>query len=55
MEFVEYLLAFIILVLLWKKPQKESLAFGLLWVCFVADVALWIIASAGSWLPGFTL
>jgi len=51
MEFVEYLLAFIVLILLWKKPQKECLAFGLLWVCIVADIVLYIVATGAGWLP----
>ena len=55
MEFVQYLLAFVVLLLIWKKPQKESLAFLLLWVCLVADIILWILASAESFVPGFTL
>lgn len=55
MEFVEYLLALIALFLVWKKPEKERLAFGILWVCIIADIAIWIVSSAASWLPGFTL
>lgn len=51
MEFVEYLLAFIVLILLWKKPEKESVAFGLLWVCIAADIILFIVATGAGWLP----
>ncbi len=55
MEFLEYLIASFVVFLILFKPQKEKLAFGLLWLCIVLDVALWIIASAASWIPGMTL
>ena len=55
MEFLEYLLAFVVLFFVLFKPQKEKLAFGLLWLCIVADITLWIIGSARGWLPAITL
>lgn len=55
MEFLEYLLAFLAVLLIWLKPQKEKLAFGLLIGAIVLDVVLWVIASAASWVPGVTL
>lgn len=55
MEFVEYLIALIALFLIIQKPQKERLAFSLVWVCIVLDIALWIAASSAGWLPGLTL
>lgn len=55
MEFLEYLLASFVVLLLWFKPQKEKIAFGLLVGAIVFDAILWVIASASSWVPGITL
>lgn len=55
MEFLEYLLALAAVLILWLKPQKEGLAFGLLVGAIALDVVLWIVASAASWVPGITL
>ena len=55
MEFVEYLLVAVVLFLVLFRPQKERLAFGLLWACIALDIVLWIVASAASWLPNMTL
>ena len=55
MEFLEYLLAFIAVLLIWFKPQKERLAFGIIAGVIAFDVVLWLVASAASWVPGFTL
>lgn len=55
MEFLEYLLAFFAVLLLWLKPQREKLAFGLLVGAVALDFVLWIVASASSWVPGVTL
>ena len=55
MEFLEYLLAFLAVLLLWFKPQKEGLAFGLIVGAIALDFVLWMVASASSWVPGITL
>ena len=55
MEFLEYLLAFLAVLLLWFKPQKEGLAFGLIVSAIALDFVLWMVASASSWVPGITL
>jgi len=55
MEFIEYSLALIVVYLLWKKPEKERLAFGLFMVCFLMNAALFIMATAAGWLPNITL
>ncbi len=55
MEFLEYLLVLIAVLLIWRKPQKEGLAFGLLALAVALDFVLWIVASASSWVPGITL
>lgn len=55
MEFVEYLLALVAILLIWLKPQKEGLAFGCLVGAIALDFVLWIVASSSSWVPGLTL
>lgn len=55
MEFLEYLLAFLAVLLLWFKPQKEGLAFSLIVGAIALDFVLWMVASASSWVPGITL
>ncbi|ETD23994.1 MULTISPECIES: hypothetical protein [Helicobacter] len=55
MEFLEYLLAFIAVLLIWFKPQKERLAFGIIAGVIAFDVVLWLVASASTWIPNLTL
>ena len=51
MEFLEYLLAFLVLFFILFKPQKEKLAFTLIWVALGIDFALWILATGDGILP----
>jgi len=55
MEFIEYSLALIVVYLLWKKPEKEKLAFGLFLVSFLMNVTLFVMVTAAGWLPNITL
>lgn len=55
MEFIEYLLAAVVLYMVLFKPKKEKAAFSLLWLCIGLDIVLWIVASAASWIPGMNL
>jgi len=47
-----YLIAFAVIVLIWRFPQKEKLAFGLFAAAIVAEVVLFFVASAASTVPG---
>lgn len=55
MEFVEYLLVFFAVLLIWFKPQKEGLAFGIMACVIAIDMVLWMVASASTWVPNLTL
>jgi hypothetical protein len=52
MEFLNFCLMFVAAYLVWRKPARERLAFGLLVTCTLLMVACFLIASRGSILPG---
>ena len=52
MEFLNFVLMFIAGYLLFRKPQKERLAFSLLVVSVVLMVVLFSIATRTALLPG---
>ena len=52
MEFLNFVLLFIIAFLLLRKPEKERLAFRLLVVSVVLMIALFCIATRTGLLPG---
>ena len=52
MEFLVFVLMFAAAWLVFRKPQKERLAFGLLVVCALLMVALFSFATRTSLLPG---
>ncbi len=52
MEFLNFVLMFAAAWLIFRKPQKERLAFGLLVTSIVLMVVLFSIATRTSWLPG---
>jgi hypothetical protein len=51
-EFLNFVLMFATAYLVWRKPARERLAFGLLVTSVVLMVACFLIASRGSVLPG---
>ncbi len=52
MEFLNFVLIFIIAFLLLRKPDKERLAFRLLVVSMLLMVALFLLATRTAILPG---
>lgn len=52
MEFLNFVLMFAAAYLVWRKPDRERLAFRLLVTCSILMVACFLIASRGSILPG---
>lgn len=52
MEFLNFVLMFVIAWLVFRKPEKERLAFRLLVVSVLLMVALFSIATRTSLLPG---
>jgi hypothetical protein len=51
-EFLNFVLMAIAAWLVWRRPQREKLAFGLLVACSLLMVACFLVASRGSVLPG---
>lgn len=52
MEFLNFVLMFVTAFLLWRKPERERLAFGLLVVSVVLMVGLFSMATRTGLLPG---
>ena len=52
MEFLNFVLMFVAAYLVWRRPRRERLAFGLLLTCTLLMVACFLIASRSSILPG---
>jgi len=52
MEFLNFVLIFIIAFLLLRKPDRERLAFRLLIVSVLLMVALFLLATRTAILPG---
>lgn len=50
MEFLELLLVFIALVLIIKKPEKENLAFGLVFGAWLVMIVLYVGHKSGAFL-----
>ena len=55
MEFLNFLLILLVAWLVWRRPQKETLAFGLLLVSCVLMALLFLIGTHGSLVPGVNL
>jgi hypothetical protein len=51
-EFLNFVFMFAAAYLVWRKPERERLASGLLVASVVLMVACFLIASRGSVLPG---
>jgi hypothetical protein len=52
MEFLNFVLLFITALLLWRKPEKERLAFRLLVVSVFLMMAMFLVATRTAILPG---
>jgi uncharacterized membrane protein len=55
MEFLNFLLIFAAAWLLWRRPEKEQLAFRLLVTSCVIMALLFLIGTHGSLVPGLNL
>ncbi|MGP1579468.1 MAG: hypothetical protein ACTTH5_00360 [Wolinella sp.] len=55
MEFLIYSLASASLYLVWRKPEREKLAFGLLCAGAAVSAVVFFIAVSSSWVPGINL
>lgn len=55
MEFLNFILILAAGWLVWKKPEREKLAFGLLLVSCVLMVLLFLVGTHGSLIPGVNL
>ena len=52
MEFLTFVLMFTAAWLLWRRPERERLAFGLMVVCVLLMVFLFSLGTHTSLLPG---
>ena len=55
MEFLNFLIILTVAGLLWRRPEKEKLAFRLLVVSCVLMALLFLIGTHGSLVPGVNL
>jgi uncharacterized membrane protein len=55
MEFLNFLLIFAAAWLLWRRPEKEPLAFKLLVASCVIMAILFLVGTHGSLVPGLNL
>jgi uncharacterized membrane protein len=55
MEFLNFLIILSIAWLLWRRPEKERLAFRLMLVSCALMALLFLIGTHGSLLPGVNL
>ena len=51
MEFANLLLIFVVAWLVWKRPEKENLAFRLLVISFLVTAFLYFVGTRTSVLP----
>ncbi len=51
MEFVNLSLIFVAAWLIWKRPEKENLAYRLLVICVLFNAVLYFIGTRTSILP----
>jgi hypothetical protein len=52
MEFLIFVLMFSAAYPVWRKPQREGLAYGLLVACVLLMVTVYLFATRSSVLPG---
>ncbi len=55
MEFLNFLLILIAAWLVWRRPQRERLAFGLLVTSCILMALLFLLGTHGSFVPGVNL
>lgn len=55
MEFLNFLLILVAGWLVWRRPHRERLAFGLLIASAVLMTFLFLLGTRGSLLPGVNL
>jgi hypothetical protein len=55
MEFLNFLIILLVAWLVWRRPEKESLAFGLLVASALLMTFLFLIGTHGSLVPGVNL
>lgn len=55
MEFLNLLIILAAAWLLWRRPQKEKLAFGLMMVSCALMALLFLVGIHGSLVPGVNL
>jgi uncharacterized membrane protein len=55
MEFLNFLIILVAAWLVWRRPEKETLAFRLLVVSCVIMALLFLIGTHGSLVPGVNL
>jgi heme A synthase len=55
MEFLTFLIILWAAWLLWRRPEKERLAFGLLVVSCILMILLFLIGTHTSLVPGLNL
>jgi hypothetical protein len=55
MEFLNFLIMLAAAWLVWRRPQRERLAFGLLVVSCLLMAALFLIGTHTSFVPGVNL
>jgi hypothetical protein len=51
-EFLNFVLMFAAAYIVWRKPNRERLAFGLLVTCTILMVACFLIGTRSAVLPG---
>ncbi len=55
MEFLNFVLILATVWLLWRRPERERLAFGLLVASCVLMALLFFVGARGSIMPGVNL
>lgn len=55
MEFLNFLLILAAAWLVWRRPERETLAFGLMLASCLLMALLFLIGTHGSLLPGVNL
>jgi uncharacterized membrane protein len=55
MEFLNFLIILVAAWLVWRRPEREKLAFRLLLVSCVIMTLLFLIGTHGSLVPGVNL
>lgn len=55
MEFLNFLIILLAAWLIWRRPQHERLAFGLLVASCILMALLFLLGTHGSFVPGVNL